>query len=170
MPPAVLLMPWATPADLAAPWPVLPAHVFEGLVVKSCGAAPARYFSKFSVVPDSSERKNTLMSWAGSEAPEFTLAIAASFHLVIFPWKICATSCGVRTSLSTPGALYATAIGPATSGRFQASFPAQRFLASSVSELVAPSAAAVFSAESEPGQSAWPPLTDVMPAPDPVAL
>src|SRR5919199_5173418 len=126
MPRAVLLMPWATPADLAAPWPVFPAHAFDGVVVKSCGAAPARYFSKFSVVPDSSERKKTLMSWAGSETPEFALPMAGSFHLVILPWKICATSCGVSTSLSTPCRLYATAIGPATVGRFQASLPPQR--------------------------------------------
>jgi hypothetical protein len=56
MPPTVLLMPWATPADFAAPWPTVPAHFLDGLAVKSAGAAPARYFSKFSVVPDSSER------------------------------------------------------------------------------------------------------------------
>src|SRR5919199_2270285 len=126
MPPTVLLMPCATPADFAAPWPVVPAHFFEGFAVKSWGAAPARYFSKFSVVPDSSERKKTLMSWAGSETPEFDFAMAGSFHLVILPWKICATSCGVSTSLSTPCRLYATAIGPATVGRFQASLPPQR--------------------------------------------
>jgi hypothetical protein len=48
--------------------------------------------------------------------------------------------------------------------------PPQRFWASSVSEEEAPSAGSVLSGESEPAQSAWPPMNDVMPAPDPVAL
>jgi len=40
----VLLTPCATPADFAAPCPVLQAQTLDGWAVKSAGAAPARYF------------------------------------------------------------------------------------------------------------------------------
>ena len=57
---------------------------------------------KFSVVPDSSERKNTLIGVLGSVASGLTLAIAGSFHVVILPLKMLAMTSGVSTSLSTP--------------------------------------------------------------------
>ena len=57
---------------------------------------------KFSVVPDSSERKKTLIAVAGSVTPGLSLAIAGSFQVVILPLKILAMTSGVRTSLSTP--------------------------------------------------------------------
>ena len=78
---------------------------------------------KFSVVPDSSLRKNTLIAVLGSVTPGLTLAIAGSFQVVIWPLKILAMTSGVRMSLSTPFSLYATAIGPVTIGRFQAGDP-----------------------------------------------
>jgi len=51
----------------------------------------ARNVEKTAVVPEPSERLTTRMSVAGSFAFGFNLAIAASFHFVIFPWKISAT-------------------------------------------------------------------------------
>ena len=62
-----------------------PFHALAGVSVQTSGAVAWRYFARFSVVPDSSERKNTLMSVAGSVTPEFVAAIAGSFHLVIAP-------------------------------------------------------------------------------------
>ncbi len=43
------------------------------------------------VVPDESERWQVVMSVLGRLAPEFSAAIAGSFHLVIFPEKMPAT-------------------------------------------------------------------------------
>ena len=43
------------------------------------------------VVPDSSERWQTVMSELGSFASGFPWAIAGSFHLVILPRKMSAT-------------------------------------------------------------------------------
>ena len=57
---------------------------------------------KFSVVPDSSERKKTLMAGAGRVTPLLIAAMAGSFQVVILPLKILAATAGVRTSLSTP--------------------------------------------------------------------
>ena len=45
---------------------------------------------KFFVVPDSSERWQTVMSASGSETPEFCEAIAGSFHFVTLPRKMSA--------------------------------------------------------------------------------
>src|SRR3954447_6182367 len=164
MPPSVDFTPSDTPADFSRPSPTVPAHFLAGSVCQAEGAAPARYFSKFSVVPDSSERKNTLMAVLGSLTPELTLAIAGSFQVLILPRKMFATTSGVSTSLSTPGTLYATAIGPAAIGRFHAGLPWQRFAAAATSPLSA------FSAESEPAKSTWPALNCWMPAPEPVGL
>ena len=57
---------------------------------------------KFSVVPDSSERKNTLIGEAGRVAPEFRAAMAGSFHVVTTPLKILAATSALRTRLLTP--------------------------------------------------------------------
>ena len=57
---------------------------------------------KLSVVPDSSERKKTLMGSDGSVTPGLILAMAGSFQLVMTPLKILAATSGVRISLSTP--------------------------------------------------------------------
>ena len=44
------------------------------------------------VVPDPSERCTTVMSSAGSETPALSFAIAGSFHLVILPRKMSAST------------------------------------------------------------------------------
>ena len=46
---------------------------------------------KFFVVPDSSERWQTVILVAGSFAPEFCFAIAGSFQVLILPRKRSAT-------------------------------------------------------------------------------
>ena len=46
---------------------------------------------KSLVVPDSSERWQTVMSVLGSFTPEFSAAIAGSFHFLILPRKMSAT-------------------------------------------------------------------------------
>src|SRR3954447_26727709 len=105
MPPSVAFTPSDTPDDFSRPSPTVPAHLLAGAAFQADGAAPARYFSKFSVVPDSSDRKNTLMAVLGSLTPEFTLAIAGSFQVLIWPRKMFAVISGVSTSASTPGRL-----------------------------------------------------------------
>src|SRR4051812_34663579 len=105
MPPSVLFTPSDTPADFSRPSPTVPDHFLAGSADQAVGAAAARYFAKFSVVPDSSERKNTLIAVLGSVAPGLTLAIAGSFQVLILPRKMLAVTWGVRTSVSTPATL-----------------------------------------------------------------
>ena len=73
--------------------------------VQTPAPAAFRYLVKLSVVPDSSERKNTVIGGAGSVTPGFSAAIAGSFQVVILPLKILAATSGVRISLSTPSTL-----------------------------------------------------------------
>src|SRR4051812_41882249 len=162
MPPSVDLTAAATPSDFGLPSPTLPAHFLAGLSVQTEAAAPFRYFWKFSVVPDSSDRKNTLTGVDGRVAEALIALIAGSSQVLIVPLNSFAATSGVSTSLSTPLRLYEIAIGPATIGRFQASLPVQRALAASASGLP-PSAASVFRAESEPAKSTWPALNCLIP-------
>src|SRR6266496_168684 len=100
----VLFTPSATPADFSLPAPV-PVHFLAGLPVQAPPPAAARYLVKFSVVPDSSERKNTEIGADGSVTPAFSLAIAGSFQVLMAPWKILAAVGPSRTSLATPSRL-----------------------------------------------------------------
>ena len=83
----------------------MPAHDLLGSAVQAPLLAALRNFSVFSVVPDSSERKKTVILLLGRVTPEFSLAIAGSFHMVILPVKTSARTSGVRISLSTPDRL-----------------------------------------------------------------
>src|SRR6476659_7085137 len=166
MPPSVDFTAPATPSDFCLPSP-LPVQALPGSAVQAIGAAALRYLVKFSVVPDSSERKKTLIGSLGRVTPELSLAIDASFHVVTLPVKMLAATSGVRTSLPTPLTLYEIAIGPVTIGRFQAGEP-QYFAAASAS--MVPSFTTVLSAESEPAKSTWPAMNCLMPAPEPVGL
>jgi len=93
MPPSVALTALETPELACLPSP-LPVHVLPEGAVHSVGAAAARYLVKFSVVPDESERKKTLMAVAGRVTPGLMAAIAGSFHLVMTPLKILADTAG----------------------------------------------------------------------------
>src|SRR6476620_8274219 len=133
MPPSWPFVAVATPADFSLPSP-LPVHFLPVSEDQASGAAALRYFVKFSVVPDSSERKKTLIGVAGSVTPLLSAAMAGSFQVVILPTKIFVATSAWSTSLSTPLTLEAMAMGPVTMGRFQASVP-QDALASSASIL-----------------------------------
>src|SRR5829696_1160574 len=148
----VLAVASATPEDLFLPSPV-PVQALDGSSVQAPLPALERNFAVFSVVPDSSERKNTVMFSAGSSAPELSFAIFGSFQVLISPLKISASTSAFSISLSTPSMLYAKAIGPTTSGRFQAGFW-QRSLALSAS--TTPSLDSVLRTESDPAKSTSP--------------
>src|SRR5450759_710857 len=101
MPPSVFLTAVATPELACLPSP-LPDHFLALAAGQSMGAAACRYLVKLSVVPDSSERKKTLMGSAGRVTPGLIAAIAGSFHVVMTPLKILAATLGVMMSLPTP--------------------------------------------------------------------
>src|SRR5664280_1857505 len=101
MPPSVDFTALETPALACLPSP-LPVHFLPVAAGQSLGAEPFRYLVKLSVVPDSSERKKTLMALSGRVTPGLTAAIAGSFHLVMTPLKILAVKAGVKISLPTP--------------------------------------------------------------------
>src|SRR6476619_6602857 len=102
------------------------------------------------------------MSASGRLAPLLSAAMAGSFHLVIWPWKILASTSPLMTSLSAPSTLYASATGPNTSGRFHAGLPPQR------SSALGPCSS--LSAESEPAKSTCFARNWSTPAPEPVGL
>src|SRR6478736_2351433 len=77
MPPSVDFTPSATPADFSLPSP-LPLQTLAGSAVQFSGAAALRYLVKFSVVPDSSERKKTLIAVDGRVAPGLIAATAST--------------------------------------------------------------------------------------------
>ena len=62
--------------------------------VQTLGATSDRYSTKFSVVPDSSERLTGVMRVSGSSMPGLSAAIALSFQLVISWLKIFASVSG----------------------------------------------------------------------------
>ena len=82
---------------------------------------------------------------AGKLVPELIAAIAGSFQVVMPPLKILARVAPSRFSEVTPLMLYVTAMGPNTTGRFQAGEPPQRCCAAPASSLL--------SGESEPPKS-----------------
>src|SRR5213595_1984338 len=105
MEPGVAWMACTTPDDFCAPSPAPPWNSLPAPLVHDCGAAAARYFWMLSVVPEESDRQTGLMSASGRLVPLFSAAIAGSFHLMIWPWKIFASTSGLITSLSTPSML-----------------------------------------------------------------
>src|SRR3954462_4613096 len=91
MAPAFCLMQAATPSLPLAPVPV--GHLTDLSTpgpLSQAGEYAARNFVKFPVVPDSSERWQTVMFDAGSDMPALPAAIFGSFHLVILPRKMSA--------------------------------------------------------------------------------
>ena len=72
-----------------------------------------------AVVPDESERCTTVIAVLGRLTPEFSDAIAGSFHFVILPAKMSATTGPVSFNpLLTPGRLYDTVIAPNATGNW----------------------------------------------------
>src|SRR5699024_2054417 len=180
----------ATPSLPRAPSPTPPANCLPAPPVHAPSEAASRYCWKLSVVPDSSERKITLIGWSGSSTPSFSAAIAGAFQDVVGPVKMVArvqagggtpafaaaiagsfqevmvplkvlARVSPESATSTPSRLYATAIGPNTAGRFHAG-PSHR---SSARAYSSPS-----SGESEPPKSVCPPMNSETPAPEPLEL
>ena len=117
MAPGVSLTIWATPA---LPLPAVAlgqATVSPASRVNSAGAAAFRYFEKFEVVPEPSERTATVMAVLGRVTPELSAAMAGSFQVVMVPMKILARVSGESLSSSTPLRLYDTVMGAATVGK-----------------------------------------------------
>ena len=88
-------------------------------------------------MPDPSERCATVMSVAGSFAPGFRAVIALSFHFVILPRKMSASTAPVNfNSAFTPGMLYTGTTAPRTVGKCRigpgAAFNCSSFIGPSV--------------------------------------
>src|ERR1700754_2724696 len=105
MAPAGCLTCEATLAEPCADWPPLACQVWPPEKGQSLLAAAIRYLVKLSVVPESSERWKGWIAVAGSLASGLSLAMAGSFHLVIFELKIFARVGASSVRLSTPGTL-----------------------------------------------------------------
>src|SRR5580692_7370149 len=80
----------------ATPLPPEPARAVDGHLtmelVPSFQALPAastRYWEKFAVVPEESERTASVIEVLGRLTPGLRAAIAELFQVVIWPWKIC---------------------------------------------------------------------------------
>ena len=69
------------------------------------------------MVPEESERTAVVIAVLGRVTPGLIDVIAESFHLVILPSKISAMTVGVSFRLVTPDRLYASVIGPITTGK-----------------------------------------------------
>src|SRR5258706_6845796 len=118
---------WATPALPLPAWVSVGHSTVEPLLrvhtpLPLAPAALSRNFVKLSVVPDESERCATTMSVAGNVTPGLSVAIAASFHFLIWRWKILAIVSGLSCSLST-SRLYDSVIGATTIGKYKTSPP-----------------------------------------------
>src|SRR5580693_7094931 len=79
----------------ATPLPPEPARAVDGHLtmelVPSFQALPAastRYWEKFAVVPEESERTARVIVLLGRLTPGLSAAIAEAFQVVILPWKI----------------------------------------------------------------------------------
>ena len=100
----VFVTPSATPDDLFLPSPV-PVQALAGSSFQTPLPASERNFVVFSVVPDSSERKKTMIFSPGSWAPLLSFAIFSSSQVLMLPLKIPARTSAFSTSLSTPSML-----------------------------------------------------------------
>jgi hypothetical protein len=83
----------------------LPDQVFDGFAVKSCGAAPARYFSKFlrrAGLVGPVEDADLLVRQSGAAVDLGDGRVVPLSDLAL---EDLAISDGVRTSLSTPDRL-----------------------------------------------------------------
>ena len=109
---------WATPPLPLAPC-VLAGHCTVEPVpsVHTLGAAFTRKLVKFCVVPEPSERWTTVIVVLGSFAFGLSVLIAASFQVVIVPWKILAIVSAESFRSVSPDTLYDTVIGATTVGK-----------------------------------------------------
>src|SRR6202451_3081049 len=111
--------------------PPSPARAVDGQVmveaVPSFHALPAastRYWEKFAVVPEESERTARVIVVLGRLALGLRALIAGSFQVLMVPWKMPASVVASSFRPVTPGRLYAIAIGPICTGKYRIVLPA----------------------------------------------
>src|SRR5262245_5946739 len=120
MAPSVWLMIWATPEFPLPAWVSAGHWTVEPLPsVQEDGAAVIRYWVKFCVVPEPSDRCATVMLVDGSVTPGLSAAMAGSFQVLMVLEKILAIVSADSCSLSTPFRLYETVIGPSSTGKYR---------------------------------------------------
>src|SRR3954470_2478780 len=90
MPPLAPFTAAATPALFGLAAPTGDCRSLALPSVQSVGAAALRNDVKTAVVPDGSERVNTLTDVLGSETPGLSFLTAASSQFLTLPEKICA--------------------------------------------------------------------------------
>src|ERR1700722_111537 len=115
----------------ARPLPPLPARAVDGNLmvepvpsVQALPAASTRYWEKFAVVPEESERTARVIAELGRLTPGLSAVIAGSFQVLIWPWKIFARVVASSFSPVMPDRLYAMAIGPTCTGKYSTVLPA----------------------------------------------
>src|ERR1700722_3712825 len=96
----------------ARPLPPSPARAVDGNLmvepvpsVHALPAASTRYWEKFAVVPEESERTARVIVVLGRLTPGLSAAIAEAFQVVIVPWKIPARVVASSFRLLTLGRL-----------------------------------------------------------------
>src|SRR3954449_8205081 len=161
MPPVAPLTAAATPALFGLPVPTGNCRSLALPSVQSVGAAALRNDVKTAVVPDGSERLNTLTDVLGSDTPGLSFLTAAASQVLILPEKICAIVAADSCSELTPDRLYVTPTPPAVTGMWIAVLP-QRELAFDCSS--------GFIVTSEPAKSTWLAPKFWIPVPEPTAL
>src|SRR4051812_35963806 len=110
-----------TPGLPFPPW--LPSGQVTAEAVPSFQTDPAAFVRKpvkFWVVPELSDRRAIVIFVDGSFTPGLSVAIAASFHVLMSPWKISARVAAVNfNGFVTPDRLYDTVMGAVTVGRYR---------------------------------------------------
>src|SRR5579862_4074317 len=152
----------ATPVFLSPPT-VEPGSLVQSTVsplpsVQSVGSTAARYFVKFEVVPEPSERCTTVIDVDGSVTPGFMAAMAGSFHFLIFSEKIFASVSPSSLSVFTLDRLYDTVMGAATSGKLSTAPPWYELSSLGLGRLSVPAKSTFF---------VW---SEALPCPDPTEL
>src|SRR3954451_13994627 len=102
MPPFAPLTAAATPALFGLPVPTGNCRSLALPRVHAVGAAALRTEVKTAVVPEGSERVNTLTDVLGSDAPGLSFLTVASSQVLILPEKICAIVAADSCSELTP--------------------------------------------------------------------
>src|SRR5580692_1265033 len=124
MAPAVDLTICATPG-LPMPARAVDGHLTVELLpsVHVLGTASLRNRVKFAVVPEESERTAMVIGVLGRLTPGLSAAMAGSFQVLIWPWKIFAMVVASSFRLLTPDRLYAIVIGPMMTGKYSTVLP-----------------------------------------------
>src|SRR6266566_4629144 len=124
MAPGVDLTICATPALPLPAW-LLAGHLMVELLPSVHALPPpsTRNLEKLAVVPDESERTARTTGVLGRVTPGLSALMAGSFHVLILPPKMPATTGADSCSLLTPAKLYESVIGPIRMGKYSTVLP-----------------------------------------------